>query len=62
MSLGDYGRFANGAVHAAVSPVRFLSFEAGYMVMDADVHSTSGLRGVAPHFSGPVFSVQFRDR
>ena len=40
-----------------------LTFMAGYMILDADVHEKDGAvipAGVAPRISGPVFSVQFR--
>jgi hypothetical protein len=62
MSFGGYGRLIQGGGHVGVSfgPV---TFQAGYQVMDVDVHDDEdGSLVVAPRFSGAVFSVQFRDR
>ncbi len=62
MGFGSYGRFVKGAINAGVFLARYVAIEAGYAIVDADLHSSSGARGVAPRFSGPVFSVRFRDR
>jgi hypothetical protein len=58
MSFGGYGRFVNLGANAGVFLMRAVAIEAGYMLVDADLHSQGGARGVAPRFSGPVFSLR----
>ena len=62
MSLGSYGHYVQGGIHAGVG-TRHVTFMAGYMILDADVHEKDGgvaPAGISPRISGPVFSVQFR--
>ena len=62
MSFGGYGRFLQTGMHAGVGG-RWATFQAGYMLLDADVHERNGGAnrvGIAPQIKGPVFSVQIR--
>jgi hypothetical protein len=61
MSLGDYGHYVDARVSGGIGLGRHLTIEAGYRLVDADVHRKDQTRGFAPHFTGPVFSVQIRD-
>jgi hypothetical protein len=60
MTLGDYGHFVEGAIHGGVGLGRHLTLQAGYRATDADVHRRDHIRGFAPRFTGPVFSLQVR--
>jgi len=60
MSLGDYGHFVQTSVRGGVNLSRHVSFLAGYMLVDADIHRKDHTRGFTPRFSGPVFSIEFR--
>jgi len=62
MSLGSYGHYVHGGINAGISLGRHVTLQAGYMVVDADVHEKAETRGIAPRMGGPVFSLQFRDR
>lgn len=62
MALGGYGHFVTAEGHGGVV-LGPLTVRAGYQALDADIHEdrSSGTRsGIAPRFSGPVFSVLFR--
>jgi hypothetical protein len=60
MAFGDYGHYVDGQINVGV-PIGALTVEAGYRIVDADLHQTSGQRnGVSPQFTGPVFSLVFR--
>jgi hypothetical protein len=37
-----------------------MMIEAGYRVVDADIHRKDQTRGFTPRFTGPLFSIQFR--
>jgi hypothetical protein len=62
MPLGRYGHYLQFAMHGGVNVGRHLTFQAGYMFADADVHRQDQTRGFQPTFRGPVFGVQLRDR
>ena len=62
MSLGGYGHFVQGEIGAGVG-IRFITFQAGYQIVDADVHEntgTAGRPGIAPRIQGPIFAIQLR--
>ncbi|MBI1899176.1 MAG: hypothetical protein HYZ57_20965 [Acidobacteria bacterium] len=64
MTLGDYGRYVHAVFQGGVAVGR-VTLQAGYGVLDADIHekgNASARAGIAPRFHGPVFSVQLRDR
>jgi hypothetical protein len=61
MSLGSYGHFVQGIAQAGIGLGRHLTLQAGYMVADADVHRKDQTRGIAPRFTGPLFTIQIRD-
>jgi len=62
MALGGYGHFVQGEINAGIG-VRFVTLQAGYQILDADIHENSsapGRSGIAPRISGPIFGVQLR--
>ncbi len=60
MAFGDYGHYVDGQINVGV-PVGHITLEAGYRIVDADLHQTSGQQnGISPQFTGPVFSLVFR--
>jgi hypothetical protein len=62
MALGRYGRFVQGSIRAGAG-WRGLTFEAGYQVLDADIHEAgdaAGRTGIAPRIQGPIFGIQIR--
>jgi hypothetical protein len=61
MSLGDYGRYVEGGIHGGVGFGRHFTVEAGYRIVDADVHRKDETRGFTPRFTGPLFSIQVRE-
>ena len=63
MALGDYGQFIQGSVLAGVG-WRGLSFQAGWQILDADIHEANGSMnpaGIAPRITGPMLGIQFRN-
>ncbi|MBI4446895.1 MAG: hypothetical protein HY645_13440 [Acidobacteria bacterium] len=62
MSFGSYGRIIQATFNAGFSIGSHFTFQAGYMILDADLHDKGGSDAIKPRFSGPVFSVQVRDR
>ena len=60
MALGSYGHFVEGAINAGVGLGRHVTLQAGYLLVDADVHRKDQTRGFTPRFTGPLFSVQLR--
>jgi hypothetical protein len=63
MSIGGYGEYFQASVNAGAGFSRF-SFQVGYQYLNADIHENRAVNpaGIAPVISGPVFSVQLRDR
>jgi len=63
MSFGRYGRYFEVGAHVGLG-FRYLTFQAGYNYTDIDLkdEDPSNLVRIKPRFSGPIFSVQFRDR
>jgi len=62
MALGGYGHFVQGEISAGVG-IRWINVQAGYQILDADVHDSNdaaGRPGIAPRFRGPIFGVQLR--
>jgi hypothetical protein len=62
MSYGSLGRYTQGAFKVGVRLFSQVAAEAGYMFVDADLHTQSGTKGVNVNFRGPVFSLRYRDR
>ncbi len=60
MSLGDFGHYVQAAVSAGLGFGRYMSIQAGYGVVDADVHKRDRSVAVTPSFHGPMFSLQVR--
>jgi hypothetical protein len=61
MSLGDYGHYLQVTGSVGVGLGRHLTLEAGYRLVDADVHRKDQTRGFSPRFSGLLLSLQLRD-
>lgn len=62
MSLGRYGHFVQTAIRAGIG-WRFVTFEAGYQILNADIHEANGQpdpAGIAPRIRGPIFGIQVR--
>lgn len=59
MDFGDYGHYFQTTANVGVGRGHVL-LEGGYRFMDADVHQTNGLNGVAAEFRGPVISLVLR--
>ena len=60
MSLGDFGHYVQAAVNVGLGFSRYVTMQAGYGVVDADVHKRDRSVVVAPSFHGPMFSLQLR--
>jgi hypothetical protein len=59
MHFGDYGHYVQATANVGVGR-RHVMVEGGYRFMDADIHTTNGLNGVAVQFRGPVLSLLLR--
>jgi hypothetical protein len=64
MQFGGYGHYVRAMPAAGLSLGR-ITFQAGYAILDADIHENRPVgdrTGVAPRFTGPFFGIQLRDR
>jgi hypothetical protein len=61
MSFGSYGRYFQANVNAGVAVARFVRLQAGFNLVDADVHQKDRTQGFKLRFAGPIFSVQLHD-
>ncbi len=64
MSFGSYGHYVHGEGNVGVG-IGPITVQAGYQIVDLNVHidkASSTSFAMTPRFSGPVFSIQFRDR
>ena len=63
MSFGRFGRFFEAGAHVGIG-FRYVTFQAGYIYTDIDLKDDDlqDLIRFKPRFSGPIFSIQFRDR
>ena len=59
MAFGDYGHYVQASIAAGVG-IRNVLVEAGYRVVNIDIHTTSNTTGVSPQFTGPTISVVLR--
>lgn len=62
MALGGYGHYVQAEILGGVG-ARGFTVQAGYMILDADIHesgSSPNAAGIAPTIRGPVFGIQFR--
>jgi hypothetical protein len=63
MSAGSYGHYVGGSLNVGVRLLRGLTAEAGYSIVNLDSHTqSSNPTGAAVTFTGPIFSLRFRDR
>jgi hypothetical protein len=62
MHFGDYGHYLQSKFGAGFSFTENFTLQAGYAILDADVHNKDESQGVNVNFSGPFFSVQWRNR
>jgi hypothetical protein len=62
MAFGDYGHFVQAGVFAGVG-WHGVSLQAGWQILDADIHEANGganPAGIAPRITGPIVGIQFR--
>jgi hypothetical protein len=62
ISLGKYGHYLQATGQVGVRLGRHVVVQAGYSLLDGDLHKEDRTVRVQPRFRGPVLSVQFRDR
>ena len=64
ISVGRYGHFVQGSLEAGVN-WRWISVLGGYQFLNSDIHESTNRpqpSGVRTRFTGPIFTIQFRDR
>jgi hypothetical protein len=62
MSLGSYGRYINSTLNLGLTLGGRLTFQAGYTLVDFDIHEKDQSQAFKMRFNGPIFSLQLRDR
>ena len=59
MNFGAYGHYVQASANIGAG-VKHVLLEAGYRIVNADIHQTNGLNAVTPEFRGPVASLLLR--
>jgi hypothetical protein len=61
MSLGPYGHYVHANFNGGFRVFRYVRLQAGFSIVDMDVHEKNRSQGFKLRFTGPVFSVQIHD-